>query len=194
VTTKITLVTGEQITLPGAVVVTPDEYDAIPPSSLIELVDGVIHGMAPPSLRHQEIVDALKYALARACPPDLRVLREQEIRIEADHRRNPDVLIVHAGAVNLDATSYAPAEVVLAVEVVSPHTRTADRKHKPSEYAEAGIEHYWRVEPLPELTVHTYRLDETDVYEPTGSFAVGETIAAPGLEWASVPVKDLIPR
>lgn len=180
-------------TLPRAIVVTPEEYDALPPSSLIELVDGVIHTMAPPNTRHQNIVDALRYELSRCCPPRLRTLREQEIRLHDDHRRNPDIIVVAAEAVDLDANSYAPADVLLAIEVVSPNTRTADRKHKPSEYAEAGIPHYWRVEPLPQVTVYTYRLDETDAYEPTGVFTVGEMIAAPGLEWAAIHVATLEP-
>lgn len=178
--------------LPTAVVVTPEEYDAIE-SSRIELVDGVLHAMAPPTSRHQLVVDRLLDALRVRCPRTLVALREQEIRLADDHRRNPDVLLVRVEAFDLDKASYTPQQVVLAVEVVSPGTRTTDRKHKPVEYADAGIRHYWRVEPVPELLVFTYRLDETDAYEPTGVFRTTDVIAAPGLEWATVPVVDLLP-
>lgn len=162
--------------LPTAVVVTPDEYDAIE-SSRIELVDGVLHAMAPPTSRHQLVVDRLLDALRVRCPRALVALREQEIRLADDHRRNPDVMLVRAEAFDLDKASYTPQQVVLAVEVVSPGTRTTDRKHKPVEYADAGIRHYWRVEPVPELLVFTYRLDETDAYEPTGVFGTADDLS-----------------
>ena len=66
-------------TLPHAIVVTPDEYDALPPSTLIELVDGVIQTMAPPNMRHQKIVDRLRHQLELLCPDGLDAEREQEI-------------------------------------------------------------------------------------------------------------------
>lgn len=102
-------------------------------------------------------------------------------------------MAVRAGACRPDAGSYLPPEITLTVEVVSPGSRTQDRLHKPAEYAEAGIGHYWRVEIRPELVVHTYRLGETGRYLETGLFAVGDTIAAPGLPWAAVPVAELEP-
>jgi Uma2 family endonuclease len=184
---------GHPIVVPDALVVTPEQYDALPPSSRIELVDGVVHVMSPPTLRHQRVVDHLLRALTERCPAQWAALREQEIRLAADHRRNPDVLVIKASALDLDRTSYQPHDVLLAVEVVSPGTRTTDRRHKPVEYADAGIPHYWRVEPLPTLTVHTYRLDETDIYEPTGIFTGDDTIDAPGLGWAKVPMIELAP-
>lgn len=46
----------------------------------------------------------------------------------------------------LGQTSYVPADVLLAVEVVSPDSVQRDRDVKPRKYAAAGIEHYWRVE------------------------------------------------
>jgi Uma2 family endonuclease len=181
------------IALPDAVVVTPDEYDALTPDSRIELVDGVLHVMTPPTARHQIVMRKLVNALVDAVPSHLAALHEQEIRLAADHRRNPDVLVVRKSSINLDSFSFQPIDVLLAVEVVSPGTQTADRRHKPLEYADAGIPFYWRVEPVPELVVHTYRLDETDVYEFTGAFRSGDVIAAAGIEWAAIEVRRLEP-
>lgn len=181
------------LVLPSAVTVTPDEYDALPPDSRIELVDGVLHVMTPPTARHQIVMMRLAQSLLRRCPEHLIALHEQEIRLADDHRRNPDVLVVRRAAVNLDWFSFAPKDVLLAVEIVSPGTQTADRKHKPAEYADAGIPFYWRVEPIPEFAVHTFQLDETDVYESTGVFRAGDVIAVPRLDWADIPLTDLIP-
>ena len=50
----------------------------------------------------------------------------------------------------------AAAEVLLAVEIISPGSRNVDTHLKSVEYAEAGIPHYWLVDldpPAPTVTV-----------------------------------------
>jgi len=47
----------------------------------------------------------------------------------------------------------SPAEVLLAVEVVSPGSVTTDRITKPAQYAAAGIANFWRVETEPDELV-----------------------------------------
>jgi len=55
-----------------------------------------------------------------------------------------------------------PENILLVAEVVSPGSETTDRVFKPEQYAQAGIEFYWRIEqsaagiPL----IHTYVLDQ----------------------------------
>ncbi|HEY2669267.1 MAG TPA: Uma2 family endonuclease [Rugosimonospora sp.] len=181
------------VDLPDAVVLTPQEYEALPPNNRIELVDGVVQVMTPATRRHQEVVDALKAALKKVCPRHLVTVREQEVRLADSTRRNPDVMIVRAAADDLDAYSYEPSDVILAVEVVSPGTQTIDRLHKPAEYAAAKIDHYWYLEISPQIVVHTYRLGETGRYLESGLFKEGDQVAAPGLMWARLPVSDLMP-
>ncbi len=74
---------------------------------------------------------------------------------------------------------------------MSPGSETADRVVKPNEYARAEIPHYWRIETDPDVVIYTYQLAKGSKYVHTGTFAVGETVAAPGLEWASVEVAEL---
>jgi Uma2 family endonuclease len=176
-----------------ATVLTAEEYDALPPNSRVELVDGVLHAMTPLTARHQIVVDLLLAALREGCPDDLRVLREQEIRLADDHRRNPDLVVVAASAFDLDRHSYAPSQTLLAVEVTSPGTETIDRLHKPIEYARAGIEHFWRVELKPTVVVHTYRLGETGSYLETGLFGPEDVTVVPGLPWAKIEVSSISP-
>jgi Uma2 family endonuclease len=65
-------------------------------------------------------------------------------------RRNgpePDLCVVHAESeTSPSQTHYQVADVVLAVEVVSPDSESRDRDTKPHKYASAGIPHFWRVE------------------------------------------------
>jgi Uma2 family endonuclease len=178
---------------PEPVVLTAREYDALPPNSRIELVDGVVQVMTPATMRHQIVVQKLRVAMEAACDEALKIVWEQEIRFADLRRRNPDVMAIRLDAYDIDGYSYPPADVLLAVEVVSPGTQTTDRLHKPAEYCAAGIEHYWRVEIAPKLEVHTYRLGETGRYLETGLFTVGDTVVAAGLPWAKIQVADLEP-
>ena len=69
-----------------------------------------------------------------------------------------------------EQTTYLPADVVLAVEVVSPDSVEHDRERKPQLYAKAGIPHFWRVENTKgRPTVYVYELDPaTEAYALTG--------------------------
>ncbi|MFJ4188243.1 Uma2 family endonuclease [Kitasatospora sp. NPDC089509] len=64
-------------------------------------------------------------------------------------RRHPDRDHRPAGA----GTTLCAHDIVVAIEIASPSTRVADKKMRPSLYAAAGIEHYWRLEldPAPRL-------------------------------------------
>ncbi|WP_318531875.1 Uma2 family endonuclease [Amycolatopsis eburnea] len=57
-----------------------------------------------------------------------------------------------------------------AVEVLSEGTRRTDQVTKFSEYAEAGIEHYWIVDLDSPVSLITYRLIDGD-YENFGEFS-----------------------
>ena len=178
---------------PEPVVLTAHEYEALPPNNRLELVDGVVTVMTPATMRHQIVVQKLRSTLEAVCPDDLKIVWEQEIRLAELGRRNPDVMAIQAASFDLDGYSYPPEVVVLAVEVVSPHTQTVDRLHKPAEYAAAGVEHYWRVETLPAVAIHTYRLADSGRYLASGVFTEGDTVAAPGLPWAKLAVADIAP-
>lgn len=175
---------------PIGTVLTGAEYDALPPNSLRELVDGLVRMMATPTFQHQDVADALKSAFRQLGMPTYRASGPIEVRLADQHRRNPDVLVVRAEHYQRRASRVLPEFVVLAVEVVSPGSETDDRREKPAEYAEAGIEHYWRVEIDSAIVIHTFRLGDTG-YVETGVWKVGDTVNAPGLPWARVQVADL---
>jgi Uma2 family endonuclease len=184
------------ITVPPTVepigrLLTAQEYDALPENRLRELVDGVIHMMAPPSSWHQIVKDSLRAALRAGKPAELVIVGEVEVRVRDDLRRIPDCVLVHRAAYGRERSRYLPGEVVLVVEVVSPGSESTDRILKPIEYAHAGIGHFWRVEIDPEIVVHTYRLADDRRYLGTGAFRAGQTVRAAGLEWAAVPVDAL---
>jgi Uma2 family endonuclease len=174
--------------------VTADEWDAIPDTSGLELIDGVIHATAGATLGHAKVMARLHNCLERIAPAALVVGMEIEVRLGDTLRRRPDVIVMRADGVDLGTSLVRPEQVVLAIEVVSPSSTTIDRKHKPVEYAEAGIPHYWGVELAGGVVVvHTYRLGEGGRYLETGLFGKGDRIADPTLRWAEIEMDDLAP-
>ena len=71
----------------------------------------------------------------------------------------PDLVICEP--VDDDAASVIANTVALVVEVESPSTRKIDRFEKPTAYATAGIQAYWRIEVVKHRTpvMFCYQLD-----------------------------------
>ncbi|MTE17502.1 hypothetical protein GLP40_32805 [Nocardia sp. CT2-14] len=81
----------------------------------------------------------------------------------------PDVLAVSREAVRSSSFVFDPKDVFLAVEVMSPGTKTKGREFRPAQYAEAGIRCFWRVENEDDaIVVYTFELLPEDGYAPTG--------------------------
>ncbi|WP_429428248.1 Uma2 family endonuclease [Nocardia sp. GAS34] len=136
-----------------------------------ELLDGEVVMMAPADPWHDEVRDALKSALRRVSPPDLVPLSEKSVDL-GHSAPEPDVLVVSRSVFGPHTSVYAPEHVHLAVEIVSPSTKTKDRKLRPLQYAEAGIKCFWRVENEDdEMAVYTFELlPEGGSYAPSGVF------------------------
>jgi Uma2 family endonuclease len=91
-------------------------------------------------------------------------------------RRNgpePDVAVVRAEAITgPETTRFQAADVLLAVEVVSPDSEARDRDTKPRKYAAAGIPNFWLVEKAgadAHPVVRVYELDPlSKTYALTG--------------------------
>lgn len=89
--------------------------------------------------------------------------------------RLPDLIVVPGALVGQRINPMPAAQVLLAVEVVSPGSVTTDRITKPAQYAAAGIPNYWRVETEPALSLTAYRLDENAAaYIDIGTWTNGQ--------------------
>lgn len=128
-----------------------------------EIVDGVLHVSPSPKPGHQWLSAALLIALRPFVPDGWFVTSALDIVLTPDGRnvRIPDIVVGQRG----DPDELVHADrVALAVEIVSPSSKTNDRVTKPVVYAKAGIPCYWRVERDPELSVVEYRLTELGKY------------------------------
>ena len=135
-----------------------------------ELLDGEVLMMAPATHWHDEVVKLLWYVLRQVAPRSVVIATEKGI--DLGHTvPEPDVLVVSRAAVRSDSLVFQPSDVHLAVEVVSPGTRTKDRTLRPAQYASAGIKCFWRVENEDDaMVVYTFELLPEGIYAPTGVF------------------------
>jgi Uma2 family endonuclease len=135
-----------------------------------ELVDGEIVMMAPATQWHDEAKILLRDLLRRHAPADIAIVVEKGVELRDDFAPVPDVLAIERAKVQSTSLTFAPGDARLVVEVVSPGTRTKDRKHRPLDYAGVNVPNFWLVENENDvMVVHTYELDPVSGgYVPTG--------------------------
>jgi Uma2 family endonuclease len=127
----------------------------------VQLIEGELIVSPGPGVAHQVVSGELHLILARAVPPDLRVLAAP-LDLLAGERTvvQPDLMVVPRELRSGDNVTIAP---VLAVEILSPSSRRTDLVRKPEVLARFGVEHYWVIDPIhPALRV--FRL-AGDTYE-----------------------------
>ncbi|MEW2284772.1 Uma2 family endonuclease [Streptomyces sp. NPDC047841] len=133
----------------------------LPPHT--ELIDGSLVFVSPQRDFHSIVIDLLVSGLRRTVPTKFKVRREMTVVIDRKNGPEPDVSVLRSEAVaSRSQTSFRAADVLLAVEVVSPDSESRDRDTKPRKYAAAGIDHFWLVEMVGEderPVVYVYERD-----------------------------------
>jgi Uma2 family endonuclease len=115
-----------------------------------ELSEGTLIMSPRPQLWHQRISKRLVRLLDDRLPDGLEALPEIEVTTNASFPpsvRDPDIVVVPDRVFEQRPARVLAADVVLAVEIVSPGSRGMDHVMKLHEYAKAGIENYWIVDP-----------------------------------------------
>ncbi|MEW1863949.1 Uma2 family endonuclease [Streptomyces sp. NPDC088194] len=141
---------------------TADDLDRIPGlPAHTEMIDGGLFFVSPQTHFHMATLWLLEYGLRTQVPEEFYVVREMTTRLGERDRPEPDLMVVPRRArKGPEQTSYEPADVRLAIEVVSQESVERDRTAKPQKYARAGIEHFWRVERNgEEPVVYVYELE-----------------------------------
>ena len=117
-----------------------------------EVLDGrlLITGPQPPA--HHAAVVALLVLLKHACPPGLLVaVNSLDYRPNLNTTLRPDLLICHRSDAGPHLLTAPP---LLAVEVLSPSTRTTDIVLKRTLYERHRVQSYWLLDPTHhELTI-----------------------------------------
>lgn len=130
------------------------DLDALPDDGLRhELIDGHFVMTPAPGTAHQTIAIQLASQLNQALRGSgLKVLTAPFDVVLGSHVVEPDIVV--APKANFTAQDL-PVPPLLVVEILSPTTQHLDRGRKREIYAEAGVPHYWIVDPdEPAITIY----------------------------------------
>ena len=125
---------------------TVDDLAGLPDDGLqYELADGMLLVTPAPRMRHQRVLGNLVVLMHVAVPAELEVFfAPVDYRPHGRTSLQPDLLVVRredVGEVNITAP------LLLAVEVLSPSTRSKDLLLKRGLYEQAGVLSFWVVDP-----------------------------------------------
>src|ERR1700742_935526 len=105
---------------------TLEEVLALPEDqgSRVELVDGTVIVSPAPTSKHQRVLQRLQVALLDGTPPEFESLPGVNVVLNGSRLLIPDLAVVtEPGA---DTVYYRGTELLMAVEIHSPSTRTYD--------------------------------------------------------------------
>jgi len=136
---------------------TLEDLDDLPEDgSRYEILEGSLLVSPAPALPHFRAVSYLHRLLVRLAPD--RYLVGQNIGVLRHVIRQtyliPDLVVVREESLAGNGKALLPADVLLAVEVLSPSSASTDAVTKRHHYGRMGIPQYWIVDPdAKELTV-----------------------------------------
>lgn len=154
-------------------VYTYDDYMATPDGVRVEIIDGEIYNMTPPSRIHQELSMELSgelrnYLKEKECrvyaAPFGVFLGDEEQDIRERHCVEPDISVICDKNKLIDHGCLGSPDFI--IEIISPSTKSHDYIRKLNLYNRYGVKEYWIVNPQNE-TVLTYVLVNDSFDAPT---------------------------
>jgi len=156
--------------------------------TLAEWVDGRVVMYSPAGDRHQDVCGFLEAVLRVYVESrGLGVVRSGPFQMKlARSGREPDVMFVAREHLGRLQQTHLDGPADLAVEILSPESRSRDRGEKFYEYEEGGVREYWLVDP-DRRQAEFYQLGEDGRYRLVQPDADGRyhSAAVPGF-WLRV--------
>ena len=158
----------------------------VPDDVHAEWVDGAVVLMTPVSLKHQELagfllnvigvlVNARKLGKVLFEPFQMKTGRELP-------GRAPDILFLSNQNLRRLKDKYLDGPADLVIEIVSPDSRSRDRKEKFKEYQLGGVREYWILDP-ERKSAEFYQLDKHGKFQSLAPSKEGviQSLIVPGL-------------
>jgi Uma2 family endonuclease len=178
---------------------TYDDYARLPDDgNRYEVIRGVLYVTPAPNYKHQFVIMKLgrsfdeflserELGVVLTAPFDILLPREIASPVE------PDLVVFRSGNVpDWGAKNFAGVPD-LVVEVLSPGTRSRDRRVKLRAYEDAGVPEYWLVDPdLRSILVHGRGAGGGFVEQCRGG--MGERVTSSVLPGFELEVARLFPR
>jgi Uma2 family endonuclease len=137
-----------------------------------ELLDGTLIVSPAPGLPHQRVAVVLTHILELACPDDLVVFPNVNVRFAAASALEPDAVVARPPDVSGARLLAVP---LLVAEVLSPDSALRDLNLKKAAYERFGVPSYWVVDPdLDRPSLRAFELTDgayTEVAHVTGDQA-----------------------
>lgn len=160
---------------------------------LVELTDGQLKVLEMPTTSHQQIVFRLVCRLSDFVAPlelGIALMAPLRIRLRPGMFREPDVVFAlkeHSQLVQEEF--WTGADLVMEVVSSGAKSRRRDLDEKRREYATAGIQEYWIVDPLVE-TISVLALVGSD-YQVSGEFRKNDIARSHLLSGFTVAVSEI---
>lgn len=122
-----------------------------------ELVDGSLIVSPPPVTSHQRTVVRLTGLIGGLVPQGFEPVHEVALEIDVSNTLVPDLVVARSDA--FGGRSFTPADILLAVEVLSPSNARNDLVLKREVYASVGIPNYWILDGRSEPRITVLSLD-----------------------------------
>jgi Uma2 family endonuclease len=181
--------------------ITWEEFLALPDDPRYrhaELVDGVVIEVNPPTWLHQEVVglvySSIRFWIGQGTGRG-SVTMEPPVRITGTRGYLPDVAWYRDGRhLPVSGNPYLDGAPDLAVEVLSPSTRTMDMIRKRTDYARVGVAELWLIDPA-ESRVMVLRLNEDGQgpaeYVLVAELGADDVLTTPLMKGLEIPVTGL---
>jgi len=157
---------------------TVDDFEYLPESSRIELIDGEFVVMDAATTVHQKVAAYLMIVLGQFILErrgGCRVYTSPGVRPDPADRKTeliPDVVV--ACNQEQDNGKYLSEGPDLVMEILSPSTRHRDLGIKKKKYKESGVREYWIVDLEKRCVIgHRFEQDEVSVYTLNDKVSIG---------------------
>jgi len=162
-----------------------------PPGVRLELVEGEV--AVSPSPMPQHSYAEIKLIILLGNYIDARELgelhRDVDTILNPFNVRRPDILYFSRERTHLIGKKAMHGPPDLAVEIISPSSVDIDRTDKFAQYREAGVAHYWIVDPIAR-TIEGFGL-EGGQYVATGKGQGSEVVQLPPFPELCIPLDRL---
>ncbi len=186
------MVTSNQIMKRANVRFNYRDYLLLPEDKRFEILDGELCKVPAPNIRHQrlsrELVDALlHYTRTRKLGEVLDA--PCDVVLSDENVVQPDILFITVERRGIIGEANLNGPPDLAIEILSPGTRSKDLEIKRKIYAAFGIREYWIVDPEAE-TVDVLICSEQG-YASAGLFRKSDHLSSPLLPELNLPLATL---
>lgn len=173
-----------------------DEYHELVESGFfkredhIELIEGELIMMPPPSPEHSANATSLRDRIQRLIPDKLLIRESQPVTIPPDSEPEPDLCVVPRRTDYYRTAHPSPKDVLLVIEVAKT-SAAFDKTTKAHVYGRAGIVEYWVIE-IEKDVVHVFSDPTTHGYRTQRTYQRGDTVRSSTIRKLVLGVSDML--